>query len=95
MMTLVKNIGLGVAAAVLATAASFPHQLAAIYQGSYPTDARKREALQLCQQQSGSFIRYLESEREDCYSRMRVAVGDNTGTWSKHNRSTMRLAQLR
>ena len=94
-MTLVKKIGLGVAAAVLATAASFPHQLAAIYQSSHPTDARKREALQLCQQNSGSFIRYLASEREDCYRSMRVAVGDNTGTWSKHNRNPMRLAQLR
>jgi hypothetical protein len=95
MMTLVKKIAMGAAAAVLATAASFPHELAAIYQGSYPTDARKRDALQLCQQQSGSFIRYLASEREDCYSRMRVAVGDNTGTWSKHDRSPVHLAQFR
>jgi hypothetical protein len=91
MMTLVKKIVMGAAAAVLASAASFPHELAAIYQSSYPTDARKREALQLCQQNSGSFVRYLASEREDCYRSMRVAAGDNTGVWSKHNRSTARL----
>jgi hypothetical protein len=95
MMTLVKKIMLGAAAAVLATAASFPHELAAIYQSSYPTDAHKRDALRLCQQNSGSFIRYLASEREDCYRSMRVAVGDNTGVWSKHDRSPMHLAQLR
>ncbi len=95
-MTLVKKIGLCGAAVLLATAASFPHELATIYQSSYPTDAVKRDALQLCQQQSGSFIRYLASDREDCYSRMRVAVGDNTGTWSgKHSRTPVRLAQLR
>lgn len=93
-MTLAKKIVLGAAAAVLASAASFPHQLAAIYQMSYPTDARKRDALQLCQQQSGSFVRFLQSEREDCYARMRVAVGDNTGVWSKHHRSMMHLAQV-
>jgi hypothetical protein len=95
MMTLVKKVVLCGAAVLLATAASFPHELAAIYQSSHPVDASKREALQLCQQQSGSFIRYLASEREDCYSRMRVAVGDNTGTWSKHDRSPVHLAQLR
>ena len=93
-MTLAQKLVLGVAAAVLASAASFPHELAAIYQGSYPTDARKRDALQLCQQNSLSFIRFLASEREDCYSRMRATVGDNTGVWSKHDRSTMHLAQL-
>lgn len=93
-MTLVKKIGLCGAAVVLASAASFPHELAAIYQSSYPTDARKREALQLCQQNSGSFVRYLASDREDCYRSMRVAVGDNTGVWSKHDRSAMHMAQL-
>ncbi len=40
------------------------------------------------------FIRFLASDREDCYARMRVAVGDNTGVWSKHDRGTMHLAQL-
>ena len=93
-MTLVKKIVLCSAAVVLASAASFPHELAAIYQSSYPTDARKRDALQLCQQNSGEFVRFLASEREDCYRSMRVAVGDNTGVWSKHDRSTMHLAQL-
>jgi hypothetical protein len=93
-MRLAQKLVLSAAAVLLASAASFPHQIAAIYQGSYPTDARKRDALQLCQQQSGSFIRYLASEREDCYARMRVAVGDNTGVWSKHDRSTTHLAQV-
>ncbi|HEX5318454.1 MAG TPA: hypothetical protein VFW46_04815 [Stellaceae bacterium] len=93
-MRLAQKLVLGAAAALLASAASFPHEIAAIYKHSYPTDARKRDALQLCQQQSGAFIRYLASEREDCYARMRIAVGDNTGVWSKHDRSTMHLAQL-
>jgi len=93
-MTLAKKLVLAAAAAVLASAASFPHQLAAIYQLSYPTDARKRDALQLCQQNSGSFVRFLASDREDCYRSMRVAVGDNTGVWSKHDRSATRLAPL-
>jgi len=78
---------------VLASAASFPHELATIYQLSYPTDTLKRDALQLCQQNSGSFVRFLASDREDCYRSMRVAVGDNTGVWSKHNRSMTNLAQ--
>ncbi|HVC51141.1 MAG TPA: hypothetical protein VND87_03885 [Stellaceae bacterium] len=93
-MTLAQKLVLGAAAAVLATAASFPHEIQAIYRGSYPTDARKREALATCQQQSSAFIRFLPSEREDCYARMRVAVGDNTGVWSKHDRSNMHLAEL-
>lgn len=93
-MRLAKKLVLGAAAAVLASAASFPHQLAAIYQLSYPTDARKRDALQLCQQNNGSFVRFLASDREDCYRSMRIAVGDNTGVWSKHDRSGMHLAQV-
>jgi hypothetical protein len=93
-MTWGKKIALGATALLLASAASFPHELAAIYQLSYPTDARKRDALQLCQQNSGSFIRFLASEREDCYARMRVAVGDNTGVWSKHDRSPAHLAAM-
>ena len=93
-MRLAQKLVLSAAAVLLASAASFPHQIPATYQVSYPTYARTLDALQLCQQQSGSFIRYLASEREDCYARMRVAVGDNTGVWSKHDRSTMHLAQV-
>ncbi|MGH7093221.1 MAG: hypothetical protein ACREFB_06780 [Stellaceae bacterium] len=93
-MTLAQKLVLGAAAALLATAASFPHQIQTIYRSSYPTDARQREALATCQQQSSAFIRFLPSEREDCYARMRVAVGDNTGVWSKHDRSNMHLAAL-
>jgi hypothetical protein len=93
-MTLVKKIVMGAAAALLASAASFPHELAEIYQSSYPTDAVKRDALRLCQQNSGAFVRFLASDREDCYRSMRVAVGDNTGVWSKHDRSATHLAQL-
>jgi hypothetical protein len=93
-MILTQKLMLGAAAVVIASAASFPHEIAAFYRGSYPTDARQREALALCQQQSASFIRYLASEREDCYARMRTAVGDNTGVWSKHDRGGLHLAQL-
>ncbi len=93
-MTLAQKLVLGTAALLLAGAASFPREVAALYHGSYPADARKRDALALCQQNSLAFIRFLPSEREDCYSRMRTAVGDHTGIWSKHDRSNMHLAQL-
>lgn len=93
-MTLAQKLVLGAAAALLASAASFPHEIQSIYRSSYPTDARKREALATCQLQSSAFIRFLPSEREDCYARMRMAVGDNTGVWSKHDRSSIHLAQL-
>jgi hypothetical protein len=93
-MTLAQKLVLGAAAAVLASAASFPHEIAAIYHGSYPTDAHKREALALCQQNNASFIRFLASEREECYARMRTVVGDNTGVWSKHDRANLHLAEL-
>ena len=92
-MTFAQKLVLGGAAMLLAGAASFPGPIRSLYQGGYPTDARKRDALAMCQQNSPSFIRFLASEREDCYARMRTAAGDHTGTWSKHDRSSMHLAQ--
>ncbi len=93
-MRFAKKIVLGTAAALLVTAAGFPHQIAAIYHSSYPADPHKAHALALCQQDNSSFIRFLPSERADCYARMRTVVGDNTGIWSRHDRSVMHLAQL-
>jgi len=93
-VTLAQKLVLGGAAILLAGAASFPRELRSLYLGSYPSDARKRDALATCQLNSPSFIRFIASEREDCYARMRTAVGDHTGTWSKHDRSNLHLAQV-
>jgi hypothetical protein len=93
-MTLAQKLVLGGAAILLAGAASFPGEIRALYQGSYPTDARKRDALAVCQLNSPSFIRFLASEREECYARMRAAIGEHTGTWSKHDRSNLHVAQV-
>lgn len=93
-MTLMQKLLLGSAAIVLAGAASFPGELRSLYRGSYPSDARKRDALAACQLNSPSFIRFLASEREDCYARMRTAVGEHSGTWSKHDRRSTHLAQV-
>jgi hypothetical protein len=92
-MTFAQKLVLGAAAVMLAGAAAFPRELAALYQDSYPTDARKREALAQCQLTTPSFIRFLPSDREECYARMRTTVGDHGGTWSKHNRGGVHLAQ--
>jgi hypothetical protein len=92
-MTLARKFVLGTAAVLLAGAASFPHQLAALYRDSYPSDARKREALAQCQLTTPSFIRFLASEREECYARMRTLVGHHGGTWSKPDRHDVHVAQ--
>jgi hypothetical protein len=79
---------LGVAAIGIATAASFPSEIGAFYRDAHPTEWTKRQALATCEQTSSTFIRFLPSDREECYSRLRnSAVGDRTGMWSKHDRS--------
>ena len=84
-MKLVSKLALGAAAVVVATAASFPGELGDFYRGIHPSDMRKREALDACAAQNSSFMRFLASDREDCYRRMRGldAAANNTGTWSK------------
>jgi hypothetical protein len=88
-MKLISKLALGVAAVVLATAASFPSELGDLYRGVHPSDMRKREALDACAAQSASFIRFLASDRENCYRQMRGigVAANNTGTWSKPDRS--------
>ena len=40
-----------------------------------------------------TFISFLTSDRDSCFSRMRTAVEVRTGLWSRHDRSNGRLAQ--
>ena len=78
----------GVAAVAVASAASFPNEF-----GLGPTSWQQREALSLCQQTNSTFVRFLPSDRESCYNRMRTAVGVRTGLWSRHDRGERQLAQ--
>jgi hypothetical protein len=95
-LTLVHKILLGAAAVVVASAASFPTEIGDLYRGTYPHDIRKSEALRICQTSNPSFVRFLASDREECYARLRdVAMpGIYSGMWSKHDHSSAaRLAQ--
>ncbi len=88
-MKMISKIALGAAALVVATAASFPGPLSDFYRGTFPNDLRKREALDACAAQNASFLRFLASDRENCYRQMRGigATANNSGSWSKpdHN----------
>jgi hypothetical protein len=93
-MKMISKLALGAAAVVVATAASVPGQLGDFYRGTYPNDLRKREALDACAAQSPSFVRFLASDRENCYRQMRnlgVAV-NYSGMWSKPDRAHPTLA---
>jgi hypothetical protein len=87
-MKLRYKVLLGVAAIAVASAASFPNEF-----GLSATTWRQREALSLCQQTNSTFISFLASDRENCYSRLRTAVGERTGLWSRHDRGERQLAQ--
>ena len=84
-MKMISKIALGVAAVVMATAASVPGQFGDLYRGTYPSDLRKREALDACAAQSSTFVRFLASDRENCYRQLRGLgiAATNSGTWSK------------
>jgi len=84
-MKMISKIALGAAAVVVATAASFPGPLTDFYRGTFPNDLRKREALDACAAQNASFMRFLASDRENCYRQMRGigATANNSGSWSK------------
>jgi len=84
-MKLVTKVALGAAAVALATAASFPGPLTDFYRGTFPNDLRSRQALDFCAAHNASFLRFLASDREDCYRQMRnlAAAANNSGTWSK------------
>jgi hypothetical protein len=94
-MRTINKLMLGAAAVLTATAASVPNQLGDLYNGTYPNDLRKREALNVCAEQSRSFIRFLASDREDCYRQMRgLGVAANySGVWSKPDRTHPQFAQ--
>jgi hypothetical protein len=95
-MRLINKMLFGAAALVTATAASFPSGIADTYLGTYPRDIRKQEALKICQQESLSFIRFLASDREECFRQMRP-VGMSaafSGVWSKPDRQHMQVAAL-
>ena len=87
-MKLRYKVVLGAAAVGLASAASFPNEF-----GLSTTTWRQREALSLCQQANSTFVRFLASDRENCYSRMRTAIELRTGMWSRHARG-QQLAQV-
>ena len=79
---------LGVGAVAVASAASFPNAFS-----FGPTSWQKREALMLCQQTNSTFIRFLASDRDSCFSRLRNAIGERTGMWSRHDRGQRLMAQ--
>jgi hypothetical protein len=82
---------LGAAAVAVAGAASFPNELGALYLG--PTSWQKREALSICQRANATFVRFLASDRDNCYSLLRNALDERTGLWSRHDRGQRQLAQ--
>jgi len=90
-----SKLVLGAAAVVTATAASVPGQLGDFYHGTYPTSLRQREALDTCAAQNQSFIRFLASDREECYRQMRGvnAAANYSGMWSKPDRMHPQFAQ--
>ena len=87
-MKLRYKILLGAAAVAVASAASSPNEF-----GLGPASWRQREALSVCQRTNSSFVFFLASDRNDCYSRMRTAVSVHTGLWSRHDRGPHQLAQ--
>ena len=88
---------LGGAALALASAASFPSAMNVFYPNTYPADWSKRQALATCERTSSTFVRFLASARDDCYSRMRdaIAPAELSGIWSKHDRSAIALAEAK
>jgi hypothetical protein len=94
-MRLIGKMLFGAAAMVTATAASFPHGIGDMYLGTYPQDIRKQQALKLCQQESLSFVRFMASDRDQCYREMRPIGMPATfsGVWSKPDRQRMTMAQ--
>jgi len=82
------KVMLGIGAVAMATAASFPNEVGAFYLG--PTSWHQREALSVCQQHSSTFIAFLASDRDNCFSRLRNAVTERTGMWSRHDRNAER-----
>jgi hypothetical protein len=95
MMRLFSKLCFGAAALATATAASFPHGIGEMYLGTYPRNMLQREALKICQENSLSFVRFLASDRDECYRQMRPVGMPATfsGVWSKPDRQRMQFAQ--
>ena len=93
-MRLISKMLFGAAALATATAASFPQGFGDKYLGTYPRDLRQQQALRTCQQEGPSFIRFLASDRDQCYREMRPVgmTAGFSGVWSKPDRRHMRLA---
>jgi hypothetical protein len=93
-MRLINKMLFSAAALVTATAASFPQGLSDRYLGTYPQDLRRQEALKLCQQESQAFVRFLASDRDQCYREMRPVgmTSGFSGVWSKPDRGRMQIA---
>ena len=87
-MKLRYKVLLGAAAVVVAGAASSPNQF-----GLGPSNWQQREALSMCQRTNSSFVRFLASDRDSCYSQFRSAVDEHTGLWSRHDRGLRRMAE--
>ena len=87
-MKLRYKVVLGVAAVGLASAASFPNEF-----GLSSTTWRQREALSLCQQANSTFVRFLASDRDNCYSRMRTASARESGRTGSQGRSRRHLGR--
>ncbi|MBV9824442.1 MAG: hypothetical protein JO001_01990 [Alphaproteobacteria bacterium] len=90
-MKMRNKVLLGVFSVALASAASFPNEVGAFYLG--PTNWQQRQALATCQQHSSTFIAFLASDRENCFSSLRTAGDEHTGLWSRHDHSTQRRVQ--
>ena len=93
-MRLINKFLFGAAALITASAASFPQGLGDRYFGTYPQDIHKQEALKICQQEKLSFVRFLASDRDECYREMRpVGMSASfSGVWSKPDRKHMQVA---
>ena len=93
-MRFINKVLIGAAVLATASAASFPQGFGDRYFGTRTQDLRQQGALKLCQQQSASFIRFLSSDRDECYREMRpvgMATGFS-GVWSKPDRKHMQVA---
>ena len=93
-MRLISKVFFGAAALAIATAANFPQGLGDRYFGTHPQDLRKQEALRLCQEDSAAFVRFLASDRDQCYRQMRPVgmTAGFSGVWSKPDRQHMQVA---
>jgi hypothetical protein len=92
-MKLIHKFALAAAVLVTATAATFPHGIGEVF-GTAPDTVQQREALKLCQTDNPAFMRFLASERDECFRHMRPLSGmpaTFTGVWSKPDRARMQV----